>query len=138
MKRFVLCLPLLLAACGFSPRVPPTVGDLLSAPTALNVGGQVVTLDSASASGAGGFGVKVRLNSRDALPALKLDGVFVVSGTDLWKSPLRSSGAQGSAFGRSGASVQPGETVQVVVRLRDAQGRPLWLRDGETRVGTAP
>ncbi|NTY02007.1 hypothetical protein [Deinococcus sp. JMULE3] len=138
MKRLVLVLPLLLAACGFSPRVPPSVGDLLGAPTALNVGGQVVTLDSASASGSGGFGVKVRLTSRDALPALRLDGVFVVSGTDLWKSPLRSTGGVASAYGRAGSGVQAGETVQVVVRLRDAQGRVLWLRDGETRVGTAP
>lgn len=138
MKRFVLCLPLLVAACGFSPRVPPTVGDLLSAPTALNVGGQVVTLESTSASGSGGFGVKVRLASRDALPALRLDGVFVVSGTELWKSPLRAAGGAASAYGRAGSGVQPGETVQVVVRLRDAQGRVLFLRDGETRVGSGP
>ncbi|UBV41576.1 hypothetical protein LAJ19_07835 [Deinococcus taeanensis] len=138
MKR-VLCLLPLLAACGVQAPPAPLVGDLLSAPTALNVRGQVVTLDTTSAAGTGGFGVKVRLNAaREPLPALRLDGVFVVSGGGLWKSPLAAQGAEGSAWGRGAPGVQPGEPVQVVVRLRDVQGRVLWLRDDESRVGTAP
>ncbi|MVN86613.1 hypothetical protein GO986_07525 [Deinococcus sp. HMF7620] len=128
-----------LTACG-AQVAAPGVDQLLGAPTALNVGGQVLTVGTAPAASSQGFGVKVRLASaRTPLPAVRLDGVFVVSGSALWKSPLSSAGdGQGSAWGRNVSAWQPGEPVQVVVRLKDERGRVLWLRGPQTRVGQAP
>ncbi|PTA69019.1 hypothetical protein [Deinococcus arcticus] len=139
MKRFVpALLGLWLAACGAQPG-PPQVGDLLSAPTALNVNGQMVTVGAVPAASAQGFGVRVQLNSaRRPLPPVQLDGVFVVGGEGLWKAPIRGAGTQAAVWGRNAAGLQAGEPVQVVVRLRDDRGRVLWLRGPQTRVGQAP
>ncbi|MBZ9713698.1 hypothetical protein [Deinococcus multiflagellatus] len=139
MKRLLPAfLGLWLAACGVQPS-PPQVGELLNAPTALNVNGQMVTVGAAPAAGTGGFGVRVQLNSaRSPLPPVRLDGVFVVGGEGLWKAPIRGAGTQATVWGRNAAGLQPGEPVQVVVRLLDDRGRVLWLRGAQTRVGQAP
>ncbi|MFC6660158.1 hypothetical protein [Deinococcus multiflagellatus] len=83
--------------------------------------------------------MRVQLNSaRSPLPPVRLDGVFVVGGEGLWKAPIRGAGTQATVWGRNAAGLQPGEPVQVVVRLLDDRGRVLWLRGAQTRVGQAP
>ncbi|PNY80597.1 hypothetical protein [Deinococcus koreensis] len=134
-----------LVACGSAP-TPPLTGDLLGAPTTLNVSGRVVSAQATPTIQGDEFRVRVRVQAaRPPLPALKVTGIFVVTDAGVWKAPVPSGarlvcGArmclQGTATGPA-SGIQPGEDVQVVARLQDRQGREFWLRDRDVRVGGA-
>lgn len=134
-----------LVACGSAP-TPLLSGDLLGAPTALNVAGRVLTAQATPTVRDGHFRVQVRVQSaRPPLPPLDVTGIFVVTDSGVWKAGV-SSGARlvcgtrmcvlGTATGRA-AGIRGGEDVQVITRLQDGQGRVLWLRDAEVKVGRA-
>ncbi|GGK21633.1 hypothetical protein GCM10008955_13860 [Deinococcus malanensis] len=134
-----------LSGCGSLDSAPaPLAGDLLSAPTALNFKGQLLRLDATPRLSGETFGVKVRLHtSRAPIPRVRPLNVYVVTGGGVWDAPYRKDAAptcgrtacvSGQARG-SGEGVLNGESVQVVVQLKDEQGRLFWLRDAQARVG---
>lgn len=134
-----------LVACG-SAQAPPLTGDLLGAPTTLNVAGRVVTAQATPTVRGDGFRVQVRVQSaRPPLPTLNVTGIFMVTDSGVWKAAVPSGArrvcgarmcVQGTATG-SAAGIRSGEDVQVVTRLQDGQGRVLWLRDADVKVGGA-
>lgn len=146
MKRLCAVLsPLLavlsLAGCG-SLDAPPTAGQLLDAPTSLNVTGRVVRADAAPVISGSLFNVRVRVQSPRAQAAgLRVTDVYVVTGSGVWSAGVGAAdqrpcgGGCTVAVGRGAADgVQSGEGVQVVARLVDAQGRSFLLRDDQVRV----
>lgn len=142
---WLLAAALGLVACGAVP-TPPLTGDLLGAPTSLNVAGRVVTARATPTVQGQTFRVRVRVQTaRPPLPSLKVTGIFVVTDAGVWKAGVASGArlvcgarmcVQGLASGPAG-SIRQGEDVQVVARLQDGQGRVLWLRDKGVRVGGA-
>ena len=154
MKKFWLsALACALVACGAAGGTPdPQAGDLLSAPTTLNRQGHVLSAQSTVTLYGGGLGVRVqvgatapgRAGAAASLSGLTLDGVFVVTGTGVWKAPLRTSPAGQTSLGTLNAAawsgsgdLRPGSGVQVVVRLKDRLGHAYWLRD-TTRASGSP
>jgi hypothetical protein len=145
--RRVWLLPLaaaLLGACGTLAAPPtPTAGDLLAAPTALQLTGRRLKVDAAPTLDGETFRVRVRVQtSRAPLPPLALTGVYVVTGDGVWTAPVALRDRQ-PCKGRpclqgtgSGAArgLRSGAGVQVVVSLRDAGGRTLWLRDARANI----
>lgn len=139
-----LCSGLSLTACGSLSTTPaPVTGDLLGAPTTLNMGGRMLKAEAKPILNGNKFSVRVRIHAdRPPLPNLRLTGVFVVTSAGVWKSPLSAKAqlgcgeklcTQGTASS-SASGFQPGESVQVIARLSDQQGRTLWLRDAQVRV----
>ncbi|MFC4425689.1 hypothetical protein [Deinococcus navajonensis] len=132
-----------LVGCGSLDAAPsPLAGDLLSAPTTLNLSGQLLRIDASPRLSGAALGVHVRLQSGTSLPRVTPTAVFMVTRNGVWTAPLRLDPArrcsgcpclQGQARGR-GEGVRSGEPVQVVVRLKDARGRLLWLRDPQATV----
>lgn len=141
----VLLAPLLaaLVGCGSLDTAPsPLAGDLLSAPTTLNMGGQLLRVDGTPRLAGAALGVQVRLSAGPFLPRFVPLAVYMVTRNGVWTAPLRldrlptcagSPCMSAQARGR-GEGVRSGEAVQVVVRLRDARGRLLWLRDPQATV----
>lgn len=143
MKRLLAAaLTLLMVGCG-GVTTAPTAGQLLDAPTNLNVTGKVLTADAAPTVSGGVFSVKVKLQTpRSALPALNVTDVYVVTNDGVWSAGVTQASQWkcgpncAYAIGRGPADgVQLGEGVQVVVGLRDAQGRTLLVRDAQAKVG---
>ncbi|MFC5847420.1 hypothetical protein [Deinococcus petrolearius] len=140
MKRLFAVLLALLAGCG-SLDAPPTTGELLDAPTSLNVTGQVVRATAAPVISGSLFNVRVRVQTPRAAVGLRVTDVYVVTGSGVWSAGVgaadqRACGAGCTvAVGRGTANgVAAGEGVQVVARLVDAQGRRFLLRDDQVRV----
>lgn len=147
MRRFWL-LPLaaaLLSACGGLAGLPaPTAGDLLAAPTALQVTGRSLRATATSTLDGSALNVRVLVQaSRAPLPPLTVTGVYLVTEDGVWnaaatRSDRQSCGAdaclQGSGSGTA-HGLRPGEGVQVVVSLKDSRGRTLWLRDAQANIG---
>ncbi|MFC4637037.1 hypothetical protein [Deinococcus hohokamensis] len=141
-----LLAPLLavLVGCGSLDAAPvPLAGDLLSAPTALNLSGRLLRVDAAPRLEGAALGVGVRLQAGQALPRVTPLAVYMVTRNGVWTAPLRLNPARrcagapclsAQARGR-GEGVRSGETVQVVVQLKDPRGRRLWLRDPQATVG---
>lgn len=142
MKRlFAAAVTLLMVGCGAVSNTP-TAGQLLDAPTNLNVTGKVLTLDAAPTLSGNVFSVKVKLQSqRTALPNLNVTDVYVVTNDGVWSAGVTKASQWkcGSnctfAVGRGPADgVQARQGVQVVINLKDAQGRTFLLRDADARV----
>lgn len=139
----VLAMGVGLSACADTAELLPPAGDLLNAPTQLNFSGQVVTLEAAPRVVGAVFQVGVRVlpgRSELPLPKLNVRDVYVVTGGGVWNAPYRPASCSGclsgAGVGRS-AGINTGETVQVVLRVIDRQGRQFWLRDARAKV-TAP
>lgn len=150
MKRW-LSLPLLaLAAVGCGVPAGPAVttpavstGNLLLAPAQVPIGGVKVRAEAApvvtacSDTECNNFWVPVRLYaSSGTLPALKVTGVYVVTEGGVWRSGVQARDNRRCndlrclvATARGSADLSGGEAVQVVVALKDAQGRQYRLRD---------
>ena len=149
MRRIGLALcGLGLVGCGSLSSVPtPLAGDLLGAPTTLNVGGQVVRVTAAPQLGAQRFSVRVRVAGASGGAAadqptpgtLKVTGIYVVTGAGLWKSPRLSDAPKNCALhlcawaSGSANGFVAGEGVRVIAQLQDERGRSFWLRDAQTR-----
>lgn len=146
MKRVAhLLVPLLcagfLAGCG-SLNAAPTPGELLDAPTTLNVGGSTVTAQAVPALKGNVFNVRIVLRSAKTLmPSLIVKDVYVVTNEGVWQSSTtkrnlwKCSASCAVAVGRGPANgVQPGDAVQVVLGVQDEQGRELLLRDEQAQV----
>lgn len=143
MKRLLLGLVAgLLVGCGSLST--PSTGQLLGAPTSLNLGGRSVTAQAAPTVSGDVFRVHLKVQSGGVtgatLPPLTVTDLYVVTREGVWRSAvgsrLRSCGQQCGLTTLSGPArgLQRGEGVQVVVGLRDLQGRPYLLRDGSVRV----
>lgn len=147
MKRawFALLASVLLGACGTvaTPSSSPTAGDLLGAPTALQVAGRSVRADALPTLSGDTFRVRVKVqSSRSPLPPLTVTGVYVVTEDGVWRAErTRSSDAacapraclQGTGLGAA-SGLRAGDGVQVVVSLKGADGRTLWLRDPQANI----
>lgn len=135
----------LLGACGTLAEPPtPTAGDLLAAPTALQIAGRSLKADATSSLDGNTFQVRVRVQAtRPPLPSLAVTGVYVVTEDGVWSAATTQSGRCGKGTclqgtGRGGArGLRSGEGAQIVISLRDAGGRTLWLRDPQASVGQA-
>lgn len=142
MKRCLAAvLTSLLVGCG-SVSTAPNAGQLLDAPTNLNITGKVLTADAAPTLSGNVFSVKVRvLSPRAALPKLSVTDVYVVANDGVWSAGITKASQWkcgnncALAVGRGPADgMQAGQGVQVVVSLKDAQGRTFLLRDAQARV----
>ena len=131
-----------LSACSATPDPRPPAGDLLSAPTQLHFGGQVVTLEAAPRLSGPVLRVAVRVNAGNtvaASPKMTVHDLFVLARAGVWNAPFRAASTctrtclAGQGVGR-GEGINAGEVVQVVLRVRDAQGRSFWLRDARAKV----
>lgn len=142
MKRWLPpLLALLLAGCG-GVNVAPSAGQLLDAPTTLNMTGLPLTAQAAPVVSGETFRVKVKLQvPRAQVPRVTVTDLYVVTREGVWSAGVGRAAqsrcastctlavASGPARGlRSGAG------VQVVVGLKDAQGRTYLLRDDAVRV----
>lgn len=134
----------LLSACGtLAPAPAPTAGDLLAAPTTLQVAGRRLRADATPHLKGQTLGVNVRVRAaRAPMTGLTMTDVYVVTDDGVWSASAQGGDRPGCGgrcllgTGRGEAgSLRPGDGVQVVVRLQDDQGRPLWLRDARVRVG---
>lgn len=142
-----------LVGCGSLGSVPtPLAGDLLGAPTTLNLGGQVFKVTAAPQllREMDRFSVRVNVGASapdstaaapSSLKTLKVTGIYVVTGSGLWQSPqlndvsqasncLARVCARGSGEARGFAA---GDDVRVIAQLRDEGGRTYWLRDAQSR-----
>ncbi|WP_309571475.1 hypothetical protein [Deinococcus sp.] len=146
MKRVLpLLTALALVACSPPPVPTPTV-ELLGAPVTLNVEGAVVSAQATPAVQGSTFSVLVRLRTdRPPLPGLLVTGVYVVTDGGVWKGAVSSAQRascgtgtclQGRAAG-SAAGLRAGQSVQVVARVQDGQGRTLWLRAPKVQIASA-
>lgn len=142
MKRLLFpVLALALAGCG-SLNAAPTAGQLLDAPTTLNVAGTPLTAEAAPLLSGDLFSVKIKVKTaRSALPDLKITEVYVVTNDGVWSAPAtvgsqwRCAANCAFALGSGPANgLQAGEGVQVVIGLQDNQGRQLLLRDAQAKV----
>lgn len=148
MKRVWFLAPVLaaLTACGTLGTPPaPTTGDLLGAPTSLQLGTQRLKVEAAPQLGGDTLRVRVRVQGQrgaEALPPLTVTGVYVVTREGMWSAPAARVSRQGcgerpclqtSGSGAAGR-LAAGEGVQVVVSLEDPRGRVLWLRDARVTV----
>ncbi|WP_288481442.1 hypothetical protein [uncultured Deinococcus sp.] len=141
MKRLFAVLLALLAGCGVQVE-PPTTGQLLDAPTSLNVTGQVIRAEAAPVISGNLFNVQVRVRTpRTLASGLRVTDVYVVTDSGVWSADVDSADQRRCgagctvAVGRGVADgVTAGEGVQVVARLVDAQGRTFLLRDGQVQV----
>ncbi|MDV6374642.1 hypothetical protein [Deinococcus arenicola] len=143
-----------LAGCGSLKSAPtPLAGDLLSAPTTLNLGGQVLQMTAAPqvVRSLDRFSVRLRVDAGtaaarpSALAAqprpLKITGIYVVTGSGLWEAPrlndfskAQNCLAQLCAWGSGDArDFTAGDDVRVIARLQDAGGKQYWLRDSYSR-----
>ncbi|GGL91530.1 hypothetical protein GCM10010840_32000 [Deinococcus aerolatus] len=138
-----------LSGCSSLPPAP-LAGDLLGAPTTLNLDGQVMRLTATPQLRQDTqrfiVRVRVRANPSAARPVgrplatprpLKVTGLYVVTGSGLWQSPRLNDVTQAStcrervcAWGSGEADgFTAGEDVRVIAQLRDASGQIFWLRD---------
>lgn len=141
-----------LAGCGSLVSAPtPLAGDLLNAPTTLNLGGQLLGLTAAPQLVREADRFSVRLQVQPSAPAsnpaatatdpLKVTGIYVFTGAGLWHSPRLSDfsgasncSAQVCAWGSGSANgFTAGEDVRVIAQLRDASGKTYWLRDARSQ-----
>jgi len=144
--RYVIVCAWLLAGCkdGIAPVIEPAPPQVLNAPAEVVVGGVTVRLETylwrdfepfSPADGKPLIAV-LRIKSRDgtAIPStLSVDSVWVVNGETAWVAkatqeypPADSSYIEFVA--RDGPKWGPGVTVDVVLRLRESTGDPLFLR----------
>jgi len=146
MRRVLLLLTMLALAGCSAPQAPTPTVELLGAPATLNVSGTLVTALAMPTVRIGTFKVQVRLHADRSLgPGLRLTGVYVVTDAGVWKgavgsaqrSACGSTCLQGKASG-SATGLRAGQTVQVVARVQDGQGRALWVRAPKVTVGAAP
>ncbi|BDP42240.1 hypothetical protein DAETH_22090 [Deinococcus aetherius] len=133
----------LLGACGTLGTPEPTAGDLLAAPTTLQVGGRSLRAEATPTLGDDTFQVRVRVQAKHApIPVLKVTGVYVVTEDGVWNAPVGARDRKDcgddrclQGTGRGAAEgLRSGEGVQVVVSLKDEKGRVLWLRDARASI----
>lgn len=135
----------LLGACGSLAGPPtPSAGELLAAPTSLQVTGRSLRAEATSdlEGETETFRVRVRVHtSRPPLPSLTVTGVYAVTGDGVWSAATTQSGRCGKGaclrgVGQGAArGLRSGEGMQIVVSLQDAGGRTFWLRDAHASVG---
>lgn len=134
-----------------------STGNLLLAPLQVPIAGvrvraealptvSAARCDSARPTDCTNFMVPVRLYAPTGnLPALKVTGVYVVTESGVWRSGVQPSDNRHCpdprclvATVRGSADISSGEAVQVVVSVKDAQGRSYRLRDQQAIVQAAP
>jgi hypothetical protein len=133
-----------LIACHDSPTAPVPPAGFRSAPAIVQVAGQSLTLETflwrdfqpSSPPDGKPLLVVVRVHAAGDIAvsdAVRFDGVWVVNGADVWGSKLDATPyaslvpyLEGTA--RNGPKWGPGIRVDVVVRLRDANGGAVLLR----------
>ena len=132
--------------------LPVTDTTLLSAPTAVTIAGQSVTLeaflwrDFAPISPPDGKPLvaifRPVLANGATPPGIRIDEVWVLFGGETWNTVITeerqaSPPAQThyEAIARNGPKWGPGVNVTVVVQIRDAQGTPRLLRAADQPIG---
>ncbi|UQN05563.1 hypothetical protein [Deinococcus sp. QL22] len=145
MKRvlLLLCAAAGLVACGGLASPPaPSAGDLLSAPTTLNLAGRTVKLDATPQLTQNTLNLRVRLQTtQKQLPKLKVMGVYMVTAGGVWNAlpqearacDARSRCTQVTASGPA-QGLKAAAGVQVVVNLSSSDGRTYWLRDAVSSI----
>lgn len=134
------------AACGDAPTAPtPPTSDLAAAPTRVSVAGKSLLLDAslwrdfmpiAPPDGRPLIGVlRVQTDDGSGVPAtVTVDMAWVLNGADVWRAVPREERARAATAPayevvvRDGPKWGPGIHVDVVVRIRDANGREALLR----------
>jgi hypothetical protein len=143
----VICASVLVSSCGGAPTAPSlfTVFELASAPTRVSVAGKSLTLATslwrdfqpiAPADGRPLVAVlQVKTDDRSDVPrSVQCDTVWVLNGAETWSAVPREECSRADTapvyelVARNGPKWGPGISVDVVVRLRDAEGRPFLLR----------
>lgn len=147
MRVWGIILVFILVSCGSLQTTTPTplAGDLLSAPTTLNMGGRLVKIEASPSVDGEQFSVKVRMQAtRLPMPKFSVTNVYVVTNGGVWESKVTQTKlnncstntplcSQGVATGSS-SGFQSGELVQVILKLQDPQMRVLWLRDNQAKI----
>jgi len=144
----------LLSGCGGGPVAPTPVSpsELATAPTTVSVSGKSLTLgtylwrDFQPISPPDGKPLiavlRVTTDDGTNVPAtVRADMVWVLYGTEIWSAVpqerLRSDTAPVyEAAAHDGPKWGPGVNVDVVIRLRDANGRALLLRAPDQPIRT--
>ena len=145
-----LALVACLAACGGGSEPPSPSGEtaaaLRLAPAAADVGGRTYRIETylwrdfmpgpdASANGRPLIAaVTVSATDRSAIPAdVRVDAMWVINGNDVWRATPREEQPREdptrvAVVAREGPRWGPGITVDVVVRLRGANGATALVR----------
>ncbi|WP_261663716.1 hypothetical protein [Deinococcus sp. Marseille-Q6407] len=137
---FLAALALPLSACGTVGNAGPSAGELLRAPTSLNLAGRTLTADARPTLNGEELSTQVKIHSSASSLPLNAHSVYLVTQGGVWRADARwqpsSCGAGCRAVLASGPAegLLPGENVQLVVRLQDSSGRNFWLRDQNTAV----
>jgi hypothetical protein len=128
-------------ACGTSPTAPdPTIDELRSAPLAVTIDGTSLELqafvwrDFMPIVPPGGAVLQVAVRLPSTATSVSVDHLWVLFGEELWDAtPERSAGTT-DWTARGGPQWAPGARVDVVVRLRTADGRVRLLRAADQRI----
>jgi hypothetical protein len=142
----------LIIGCGSTPTAPsdPPLSELLSAPTRIVVDGQALTLtaflsrDFMPSSPPDGrpLGGVLRIKTEDGSSVratVTADTSWIINKAELWASaveqrPRSETAPNYEVVVRGGPKWSPDITVDVVVRLRDSQGRSILLRAPDQRI----
>lgn len=134
-----LALPL--SACGsVGTAAGPSAGELLRAPTSLNLAGRTLSAAARPVLNGNQLTASVQIVSSATVLPLNVESVYLITQGGVWNTEARwkarSCGegcrmvqGQGPAQG-----LRAGENVQVVLHLTDSAGRNFWLRDSEAAV----
>ena len=135
------------AACG-SPAAPdaplpePTIAELRAAPTVATIGGARIELQAylwrnfQPTSGPSRTGLNVIVRLSDGPTAVMIDRVWVVFGEQVWgTTPERLPGAA-EWTARDGPTWDAGVAVDVVARLRAADGTMRLVRVADQRINS--
>ena len=120
-------------ACGGSPTAPdPTIDELRSAPLVVTIDGTGIELraslwrDFMPFVPPGGAPLQVAVRLSSTTTTVTIDRLWVLFGAETWDvTPERSSD---SWVARGGPQWMPGSRVDVVARLRSADGRSRLVR----------
>jgi hypothetical protein len=122
-------------ACGSSPIAPdPTIDELRSAPLAVSIDGTSLELrasvwrDFMPIVPPGGPFLQVAVRLPNAAASVSVDHLWVLLGDQLWDATPDRAGGSTEWTARGGPQWGPGVRVDVVVRLRAADGRVRLLR----------
>lgn len=144
----------LLSGCGGGPIAPTPVtpSELAAAPTTVTAAGKSLTLgtylwrDFQPISPPDGKPLAAVLHvttgdGSDVPATLRADMVWVLYGTEIWTAvpeerPRSETAPVYEAAAHDGPKWGPGANVDVVVRLRDANGRTLLLRAPDQPIRT--
>ncbi|MFC6617324.1 hypothetical protein [Deinococcus radiophilus] len=130
---------LTLSACGSVSGGAPTAGELLRAPTSLNLAGHTLRAEATPLLRGDQLNAQLAVRSSGSVLPLNVHSVYLVTQGGVWQSGANWKAGCGQSCrlvqGTGPAQgLRSGENVQVVLRLQDSAGRNFWLRDEQARV----